>query len=182
LQTERSVSLVFKYLNEKKVKILEVATSLFVEQGYEKTSVTNICEKAGVSKGLIYHYLKSKELILIEIFTETTNKMLSLIQKSETKVKPNIQLINLIESIFTQLESDKIFFQLNLNIMFQPSTKKILQKQIYERGQILFDSVKNIFDKLLVENSRINTYIFIAEIDGIALNYLSVFENYPLKK
>jgi len=169
-------------MSEKRIKILEVATTLFAEQGYERTSVTNICEKAGVSKGLIYHHFKSKDLILIEIFTEPTNKMLSLSKQSHTKIKPNIQLVNLIESIFTQLVNDKMFFQLNLNIMFQPSTKKILQKQIYERGQILFDSVKNIFDELLAENSIVNTYIFIAEIDGIALNYLSVFENYPLKK
>lgn len=169
-------------MSEKKIKIIEVATKLFAEQGYETTSVTNICEMAGVSKGLIYHHFKSKELILTEIFTESTNKMLSLNKQSQPEIEPNIQLVDLIESIFSQLENNKIFFQLNLNIMFQPSTKKILQKQINERGKILFNSVKVIFDKISSENSAMHTYIFIAEIDGITLNYLSVFEDYPLKK
>jgi AcrR family transcriptional regulator len=169
-------------MSEKKIKILEVATKLFAEQGYEKTSVTNICEMAGVSKGLIYHHFKSKEFILTEIFSESTNKMLSLSKQSQPKIEPNIQLVYLIESIFSQLENDKMFFQLNLNIMFQPSTKKILRKQINVRGKILFDSVKNIFDKISSVNSTMHTYIFIAEIDGIVLNYLSVFEDYPLKK
>ena len=32
-----------------------------------------------------------------------------------------------------------------------------------------------------MEKSEVLSYIFIAEIDGIALNYLTVFEDYPLQ-
>jgi hypothetical protein len=66
--------------------------------------------------------------------------------------------------------------------MFQPSTKKILEKQIKERATQLFNSVKTLFDKTSKENSDILSYVFISEIDGIALSYLSSFENYPLKE
>lgn len=34
----------------------------------------------------------------------------------------------------------------------------------------------------MLEKSEILSYMLITEIDGIALNYLSVFDNYPLEK
>lgn len=169
-------------MSKKKNEILKVAAGLFAEQGFEKTSMTNICEAADVSKGLVYHHFESKEAILKEIFEQSTERMIEMNKNLKSDTDPNSCLVNLIESLFHHLENDKTFFQLNLNMMFQPSTRKILQKQIKERAEILFDSVKSIFDKFTLADSMIQSYIFIAEIDGIALNYFSSFENYPLNK
>ena len=66
--------------------------------------------------------------------------------------------------------------------MFQPSTRKILENQIKERGSQLFTTVQSIFNEIDSKNSTLLSYVFISEIDGIALNYLSSFENYPLQK
>ena len=65
--------------------------------------------------------------------------------------------------------------------MFQPTTRKLLSEQIELRANILFNSVKRIFDLISLERSSVLSYIFIAEIDGVALNYLSVFKDYPLE-
>lgn len=164
----------------KKDRIIEVATKLFSEQGYEKTSINDICNKANVSKGLIYHHFKSKEFIITEIYSSATKEMLAMNKEPNSNIEPSLQLVNLIDAIFTQLENDKLFFQLNLNLMFQPSTRKLLNKQIKERADFLFDSVKKIFDRISISNSTILSFVFISEIDGVALNYLSVFEDYPL--
>ena len=91
-------------------------------------------------------------------------------------------IVDLIENIFFGLENNRQFFQMNLNIMFQPSTRKILEKQIKERAKQLFDSVIVLFDKTSRKKSEILSYVFISEIDGIALSYLSSFEEYPLKE
>jgi len=163
------------------MKVIQVATTLFAENGFENTSIANICSEAKVSKGLVYHHFKSKEAILIEIFTHVTEQMVKMNIESKSLMKPNIQLQQLIETIFTELKRDKLLFQFNLNIMFQPTTRKILSKQIEKRATILFNSVKRIFDQISLERSTILSYMFIAEIDGIALNYLSVFNDYPLE-
>ncbi len=167
-------------MSDKKSKVLQVATKLFAENGFENTSMANICDEANVSKGLIYHHFKSKESILIEIFTNVTNQMIEMNSAPKSSQKPQRQLIHLIETIFSQLEHDKLFFQLNLNIMFQPITRQILKEQIEKRAALLFNSVKSIFDQISLKESTLLSYIFIAEIDGIALNYLSVFNEYPL--
>lgn len=46
-------------------RILDAARELFMEQGYEKTSIQDIVNRLGdLSKGAIYHHFKSKEAIL----------------------------------------------------------------------------------------------------------------------
>lgn len=47
-----------------KNKILNAASILFFEKGYEETTMQDIMERSGVSKGAIYHYFASKQEII----------------------------------------------------------------------------------------------------------------------
>lgn len=161
---------------------MRVATYLFSELGFENTSMAKICAEAGVSKGLVYHHFTSKTALLRAIFSEITQRMIEMTEASKGVISPNEQLVNLIKQLFSQLRNDKLFFQLNLNIMIQPSTKNILKDLIKERATYLLESVKAVFNAIDKENHELLSYVFIAEVDGIALNYLTVFENYPLDK
>ncbi|OON82436.1 TetR/AcrR family transcriptional regulator [Streptomyces tsukubensis] len=49
-------------------RLLAAATRLFAEQGYDRTSVQEIVEAAGVTKGALYHYFGSKEDLLQEVY------------------------------------------------------------------------------------------------------------------
>ncbi len=64
--------------------ILDVAFRLFMEQGYEHTSIQDIIDHlGGLSKGAIYHHFKSKEYILIAVtdrMTAESNQMLASIR------------------------------------------------------------------------------------------------------
>jgi TetR/AcrR family transcriptional regulator, cholesterol catabolism regulator len=51
----------------KRREIIETATKLFAEQGYSGTSVTDLTSAAGLGKGALYHYIESKENLLVEI-------------------------------------------------------------------------------------------------------------------
>ena len=48
-------------------KINGSALKLFSEFGYKNTSVAAIAKEAGISKGLIYNYYKSKEDVLVGV-------------------------------------------------------------------------------------------------------------------
>ena len=47
-----------------KGKIITAAWDLFYEQGYENTTVEEIIEKSGTSKGSFYHYFEGKDSLL----------------------------------------------------------------------------------------------------------------------
>jgi TetR/AcrR family transcriptional regulator, transcriptional repressor for nem operon len=42
-------------------RLLEAATGLSVEKGFADTSVAEVCERAGLTKGAFFHYFKDKE-------------------------------------------------------------------------------------------------------------------------
>lgn len=64
--------------------ILDVATRLFMEKGYEHTSIQDMIDNlGGLSKGAIYHHFKSKEDILVAVtdrMTEESNRVLESIR------------------------------------------------------------------------------------------------------
>ncbi|WP_242657974.1 TetR/AcrR family transcriptional regulator [Lachnoclostridium phytofermentans] len=48
----------------RKSEILDAAQKLFAEKGYSKTTVTDILNVHGLSKGVFYYYFKSKEEVM----------------------------------------------------------------------------------------------------------------------
>ncbi len=51
----------------RRTQILNAAVELFDQQGYSNTKISDISAKAGISKGLVYHYFSSKEEILFAL-------------------------------------------------------------------------------------------------------------------
>ncbi len=49
-------------------RLVAVAARLFAERGFDSTSVREIVEAAGVTKGAMYHYFASKDDLLYEIY------------------------------------------------------------------------------------------------------------------
>lgn len=56
-----------KFPEETNQKILDVSASLFMEKGYDHTTIQDIVNALGMSKGAVYHHFKSKEDILNQI-------------------------------------------------------------------------------------------------------------------
>ncbi len=49
-------------------KIYNTSLKLFYSKGYDKVTVDDICDKAGVSKGAFYDHFKSKDQVIIDLF------------------------------------------------------------------------------------------------------------------
>tara|TARA_R100001369_G_scaffold82274_1_gene113856 strand:- start:3082 stop:3624 length:543 start_codon:yes stop_codon:yes gene_type:complete len=167
---------------DKRDELIEIATQLFSERGYENTPLSVICERANVSKGLISHHFKSKDGLLREIFRKTTQLIVEINTIDKENQTPSEQLVELLESFFSQLETDKLFFQFNMNVIVQPNTREILDDLIKERSSFILKKTKDIFDKIDAKNSLVNSHLFIAELDGIAISYLGIYENFPLQQ
>jgi AcrR family transcriptional regulator len=49
-------------------RILDAAVCLFAEKGFDAASVQEVVERAAVTKGALYHYFRSKDDLLYEIY------------------------------------------------------------------------------------------------------------------
>lgn len=49
-------------------RVLNAAVELFANQGYDGTSVAQVIERAGLTKGGFYHHFASKDALLYEVY------------------------------------------------------------------------------------------------------------------
>jgi len=56
-----------KLAQEKKDRVLSAATDLFAERGFHRTEMDEIAKRAGISKGSLYNYFKSKDDLFLHI-------------------------------------------------------------------------------------------------------------------
>ncbi|MCC0650441.1 TetR/AcrR family transcriptional regulator [Clostridioides sp. ZZV15-6598] len=61
---------VVKKPTERKQELIDIAIKLFLQKGYDETSIKDIYSEANGSFGMFYHYFKSKE----EIFKVVMNR------------------------------------------------------------------------------------------------------------
>lgn len=57
-------------------KILEAAKEVFVKKGYAGARMQEIADTAGINKGLLHYYFKSKEKLFDKIFDEMLGKFI----------------------------------------------------------------------------------------------------------
>jgi TetR/AcrR family transcriptional regulator, fatty acid metabolism regulator protein len=68
---------------DKRRNILDAAIKVFARQGFHSTRVSDIADEAGVAYGLVYHYFKSKDEVLNELFTERWSLLLAAIDEAD---------------------------------------------------------------------------------------------------
>src|SRR5439155_16546208 len=66
---------------DRRRQILDAAITVFARQGFNACRVSDIADEAGVAYGLVYHYFKSKDQVLNELFTERWSLLLAAIEE-----------------------------------------------------------------------------------------------------
>ena len=61
----------------KRGRIIEAAIAVFAKKGFHSARVSDIASAAGVADGTIYLYFKNKEDLLIQVFLETMDTILT---------------------------------------------------------------------------------------------------------
>jgi AcrR family transcriptional regulator len=75
----------------KKLAILDTASKLFNEKGYDRTSIEDIAAQLNVSKRTLYYYIDSKEEILFECDRYGLEYMNDAFDKSDVPGQPALQ-------------------------------------------------------------------------------------------
>jgi TetR/AcrR family transcriptional regulator, fatty acid metabolism regulator protein len=68
---------------DRRRQILDAAVRVFARQGYHSCRVSDIADEAGVAYGLVYHYFRSKDEVMNELFTERWSLLLAAIDEAD---------------------------------------------------------------------------------------------------
>jgi TetR/AcrR family fatty acid metabolism transcriptional regulator len=78
---------------DKRRQILDAAIRVFARSGFHATRVSDIADEAGVAYGLVYHYFKSKDEVLNELFSERWSLLLAAIEEADSgEAEPRAKL------------------------------------------------------------------------------------------
>jgi AcrR family transcriptional regulator len=134
--------------------IFRVALDLFSQMGYEATSVAEICQAAGVSKGAFYHHFATKQALFMELldsWLELLEMQIKEIQKEAQDVPQAIlNMAGLLEQVFQQASGRLPMF---LEFWTQASHDPLVWQAIiapYQRYQAHF---KELIEKGIAEGS-----------------------------
>ena len=86
-------------------KIVNAAWKLFYEQGYEDTTVEEIIDLSGTSKGSFYHYFDGKDALLSTLSSLFDEKYEELIQELSPDMNAMDQLLFLNQELFRMIEN-----------------------------------------------------------------------------
>ena len=166
----------------RKRQIMDVALQMFAESGYDSTSISTIATKAGISKGLLYNYFRSKEDLMIQITEKGFVDMLSSFDLNKDGVLTSEEFIYFINKVFDLMESKLTFYKLYFSLILQPSVWKLFEVKFAEVIVPMMKTLTEYYRSKGSTDPEAEALMVGSLMDGIGLNYIFNPELYPLER
>ncbi len=137
--------------------IKEAALRLFSDKGFYSTSTREIIQEAGVSKGTLYWYWKSKEELAFSLVSDMLNDFLEIIEREKNGEGPVLErfqrMVREVANLYYQ-ETD----YLRLLWKFRADRHYIFSKEYTERVTSYYLRIRKALESMIEEG--IETGVF----------------------
>lgn len=141
-------------MSDKKERILDISLSLFLEKGFDDTSISDILRELDIARGTLYYHFESKEAIMDAVIDRIGEKT---IQRVEEIVKnKDLTVYEKLYKFFSSMSIQEIseknqivdYLHSPQNALFHEKTEKmILNKVSPLLTEVLYEGInKKIFD------------------------------------
>ncbi|NJO78936.1 MAG: TetR/AcrR family transcriptional regulator [Cyanobacteria bacterium RM1_2_2] len=164
-------------------QILQTALSLFCEKGYHSTSIEEIARQAEISKGLLYHYFKSKADVLGALVDIRINDVLVVMNTAKTKPTPAAQIRHIAEGALADVQKKPDVFRFYLNLFSQPKLDPVIathSQKLMDEQHRQFEVQTKMFKELGVTNPQQRSLYFSSTLQGTMLMYSTYPKTFPL--
>lgn len=128
-----------------KGKIIVAAWKLFYEQGYDDTTIEEIIEESGTSKGSFYHYFAGKDALLSSLSYMFDEKYGELMENITDDMHSFDKLMYLNRELFLMIENSISLDLLAKLYSSQLTTKG--EKHLLDHNRIYYKLLRNIFSE-----------------------------------
>lgn len=166
----------------KKQLIIEEALSLFAEKGFETTSVQEITDACGISKGAFYLAFTSKDELISSMIDYFMKKLVVEIDQVVMSVESDEEVLDAFyTAIFTNFHRHADFAKFFVKEQIQSFDEDLfLQSRIYAEqiDRIILKMAERVYGEQIAKTK----YDLIYSVKGLIKAYaeLFVFYNYPL--
>lgn len=165
----------------KKQLIMEKALELFAKQGFEATSVQQITEHCGISKGAFYLSFKSKDELILALIDHFMAQFVSDIDHQVKDAKNEELLFTFYYAIFHSFHKHSNFAKILIKEQAQTFNEAFIVK-MHEYDRLLDKMILSMIERLYGESVIYTKYDLVYCIKGFMGNYskLLLFYNAPL--
>lgn len=160
--------------------ILQAAFEMFAHVGFAKTSMAAIAQKAGVSKGLIYHHFESKDEVLAAVFDSLVEKSTGVWSEDFASKSPSELLQTIIDLTISFMNENPEWVRLIVHLSLQQDVVEGLKEHIDGLKKNKAMQVKPLFEALGYSDPMKEAFYFGAKLDGITLGWLALGDEYPI--
>ncbi len=161
---------------------MQAALEVFSEEGFNKASISKIAGRAGVSKGLMYNYFRSKKDLIKTIFIDAMAKLMSSFEGSMDKVPTREEFARFIEKSMDDFKNNLPYWRMYFSVMMQADVMHMVEKELMEIAMPVLIMMANYYESRGFENPMGQARILGAMLDGIGLNYMMDPENFPYEE
>lgn len=170
-----------KYPEETVQKILDVSLKLFLEKGYEETTVLDIIHNmGGMTRGAFYHHFKSKE----EVFDRLSDKLFSDNNPfDEAKKQDNLTGLEKLKYALQRASTvDSESQQLSISVMQLLDSPAFLKKLIIDTNRdTLVPICQEIIEEGIIDGSiSAQNAKMTAEIFVYSVNFWTIPTIFPI--
>ena len=166
----------------KKQLIMERALELFAEQGFEPTSVQQITEHCGISKGAFYLSFKSKDELIVALIDQFMSQMISNTDYQVTNMQNNeLSLYNFYFTMFQASQKHSNFAKILMKEQSHSFNSELVLK-FHDYDKLLEKTILTMTEKLFGERIENTKYDLVYCIKGFISIYseLILFNNVPV--
>ena len=103
-------------MNDTRARVIDAAVDLFAERGYDGTSVSQVIDRAGLTKGGFYHHFASKEELLWGVYGDLIERQLAAMDEILARGLPPPQtlrllIVDLVESTAASARPALVFWR-----------------------------------------------------------------------
>lgn len=85
---------------DRKTRLLQVAATIVVRDGLTSINMQRVAEEAGVSKGLVYNYFPSRQILLYELLRRETSTIHDKQVAAARGVKDFVELLRVVTGVY----------------------------------------------------------------------------------
>ncbi|MEW6136188.1 MAG: TetR/AcrR family transcriptional regulator [Bacteroidales bacterium] len=162
------------------MQILDAALDVFAHKGFHSATITDVAKKAGIAKGLLYHYFGSKDELLYHIVLTGMNNLVEKFDENHDGVLTGAEMELFINDMFKKIVDNRNYWKLYFSVMLQPD---VFSKELMQKLKDIYEPMVSVLIQYLKSkgypNPEMEYLILHALSDGIVINYIAD-ENFPL--
>ena len=161
---------------KRRQQILDAALDCFGKKGFHQTTMQEVCKKARLSPGTVYHYFKSKDEIIEHIADRE-------VEKAEHFSRHILQAPSLLEGLDTVIDyilkdsRADTGFQIYIEVLCEAGRNHSVRKKILKSEEIALKAIRQVLDRERLKPADVSQNV-LADFLGAQLELLELYKRY----